>query len=101
MRASSRRCSGFGGDPPKPYGDGPHLPVSRLDPGRSPPGHRPLPHCGDPHQQEEEVGADVMLQRAKEGEELPVNHMKRLIISEEQAETQLLDLLLQAALKLS
>lgn len=80
-----RRCSGFGRELPDPYGDGPHLPVSGLDPGRPPPGYRPLPHCRDPHQQEEEVGADVVLQCAKEGEELPVNHMKQLIISEGRA----------------
>lgn len=81
----SRRCSRFGREPPEPYGDGPHLSVGSLDPGWSPPGHRPLPHCGHPHQQEEEVGANVMLQRAKEGEEWPINHMKQLIISEGQA----------------
>lgn len=73
------RCSGFGGELPEPHGDGPNLPIGRLDPGRPPPGHRALPHRRNPHQQEEEVGADVVLQRAKEGEALPVNHMKRLI----------------------
>lgn len=85
MLVSAPRCSRFGGELPESHGDGPYLPISRLDPGRPPPGHRALPRRGDPHQQEEEVGADVVLQRAQEGEELPVNHMRRLIISEGRA----------------
>ncbi|CAM9334740.1 unnamed protein product, partial [Lampetra planeri] len=37
-----------------------------LDPGRSPAGHHHLSRCGFTRQQEEEVGADVLLQRSQE-----------------------------------
>lgn len=56
------------GERPQPGRDGPHLPVGSLDPGRPPPGHHHLPRRGFAGEPEEEVGADVLLQRTEEGE---------------------------------
>lgn len=70
MFSASFRRAAFGRELPQPNRDGAHLPIGSLDPGRSTPRHHRLPHRGDTRQQEEEVGADVLLQCAKEGETL-------------------------------
>lgn len=75
MLSVSHRWARFGWELPQPNRDGPHLPISSLDPGRSPPGYHHLPHCGDTHQQEKEVGADVLLQCPEEGEKLSGNQL--------------------------
>lgn len=62
-----------------------------MDSGRSPPGHHHLPHCGITRQQEKEVGADVLLQCAEEGEKLSVDHINQLVILKHWLKT-LLDL---------
>lgn len=43
-----------------------------MDPCRAAFGHSHLSHCGFDHQQEKEMGADVLLQRTKEGEQLTI-----------------------------
>lgn len=80
MLSASHRWARSGWELPQPNRDGPHLPIGSLDPGRSPAGHHHLPHRGVTYQQEKEVGADVLLQRTKEGEKRSVNHVNRLII---------------------
>lgn len=68
MLSASHRRARFGRKLPQPDRNGAHLPISCLDPGRPSPGHHHLPHRGAADQQEEEVGADVLLQCTKEGE---------------------------------
>lgn len=94
LRHPVRRCvsvphrwARFGWELSQPNRDGPHLPIGSLDPRRSPLGYCHLPDCGDTHQQEKEVGADVVLQCPKEGEKLTLNLINQLVLLKQRLKT--------------